>query len=478
MTELQEVDIGTQPLARFAEFVDPQTLNERIARAERLRQAFEGRIVWHVNSTAVGGGVAEMLHVLLPYVRGSGVDTRWLVLNGVDDFFAVTKRLHHALHGSVGDGSSLGEDARKIYDRVVAENAEDLVTRVRPGDVVILHDPQTAGLVPYMADRGAITFWRCHVGADTRGEQTDLAWNLIGPYLDQAVATIFTRKQYVPDCCDHGRSVMIPPSIDPFSPKNQHLDQAVVRSILAATGIIDGPPGDGEPTFRYEDGSTGRVERQATIERYGAPPSWDDPLVVQVSRWDPLKDPVGVVAGFVQYLKSTPSDVDTQLVLAGPDVKAIPDDIEQGQVYDDTSAAVKALPENVRRRIHLACLPMDDIQENAAIVNALQTHARVIVQKSLREGFGLTVTEAMWKSRPVLASAVGGILDQIEDGVHGLLIQDPKNAVEFASLLANLLQDEEGAERMGAAARKRVGENYLGIHSLVAYADLIERFSD
>jgi trehalose synthase len=478
MTKLQEVDIGTQSLKRFAEFIDEATLDNAIGTAERWRRVLEGRVVWHVNSTAVGGGVAEMLHVLLPYVRGFGIDTRWLVLEGNDDFFVVTKRLHHALHGSVGDGSSLGEDARRIYESVIAENAEDLVARVRPGDVVILHDPQTAGLVPYMADLGAITFWRCHVGADTRGEQTDLAWNLIGPYLDRSAANIFTRDQYIPDCCDHGRSIIIPPSIDPFSPKNQHLDDAVVRSILVATGIIEGPPGDGEPTFRYGDGSPGRVERKSVVERHGAPPSWSDPLVVQVSRWDPLKDPVGVVAGFVQYLKSTPSDVDTQLVLAGPDVKAIPDDIEQAQVYDDTSAAVKALPDDVRRRIHLACLPMDDIQENAAIVNALQTHARVIVQKSLGEGFGLTVTEAMWKSRPVLASAVGGILDQIEDGVHGLLIHDPKNAVEFASLLANLLEDEDGAERMGEAARMRVGENYLGIHSLVAYADLIERFSD
>ncbi|MCH8813677.1 MAG: glycosyltransferase [Chloroflexi bacterium] len=478
MTKLQEVDIGTQPLERFREFIDPERLDGAIATAARLRDALKGRVVWHVNSTAVGGGVAEMLHVLLPYVRGCGIDARWLVLEGAEDFFVVTKRLHHALHGSVGDGSSLGEDARKIYERVVAENAEDLVARVRPGDVIILHDPQTAGLVPHMVDRGVITFWRCHVGADTRDEQTDLAWDLIGRYLDRAVANIFTRNQYIPDCCDHGRSVIIPPSIDPFAPKNQPLDDNVVRSILAATGIIADPPGDAEPSFRREDGSPGRVERQSVVDRHGAPPSWDNRLVVQVSRWDPLKDPVGVVRGFAEYLKSNASDVDTHLVLAGPDVKAIPDDIEQAQVYHDTSAAVKELPDGIRRRIHLACLPMEDLQENAAIVNALQTHASVVVQKSLREGFGLTVTEAMWKSRPVLASAVGGILDQIEDRVDGLLIKDATNPVEFASLLAILLQDEDRAAKMGAAARKRVSENYLGIHSLFAYAALIERFGE
>ncbi|MFQ5473651.1 MAG: glycosyl transferase family 1, partial [Dehalococcoidia bacterium] len=201
MTKLQEVEIATQSIERFREFIDAETFGVAIATAERLRQALEGRVVWHINSTAAGGGVAEMLHVLLPSVRGFGIDAHWLVLSGEDDFFVVTKRLHHALHGSEGDGSSLVEDARKIYDRVIAKNARELVNIVRPGDVVILHDPQTAGLVPYMADLGAVTFWRCHVGADTRGEQTDLAWDLIGPYLDRSAANIFTRHQYIPECC-------------------------------------------------------------------------------------------------------------------------------------------------------------------------------------------------------------------------------------------------------------------------------------
>jgi len=478
MSKLQDVPIGTRSLDRFGEYVEAEALGAALVIAQRITAALKGRVVWHVNSTAAGGGVAEMLHVLLPYARAFGIDARWLVLGGDDDFFVVTKRLHHALHGSRGDGSSLGEDARKVYERVVAENAEELGTLVKPGDVVILHDPQTAGLIPYMADLGALTFWRCHVGADTKDEQTDLAWNLIGPYLGRSVANIFTRSQYIPDCCDHGRSVIIPPSVDPFSPKNQPLDDFAVRSILQTTGIIEGPVGDAAPAFLRGDGSPGLVARKSEVERLGRPPVWETPLVAQVSRWDPLKDPVGVIRGFAHYLKSNESDTETHLVVAGPDVKAIPDDIEQAGVYAATSDAMRELPAGLRERVHLACLPMEDLEENGAIVNAIQQHATVVVQKSLKEGFGLTVTEAMWKSRPILASAVGGIQDQIEDGVHGLLLKDPKDPAEFATLLADLLQNKDRAAEMGAAARKRVSETYLGFHSLLAYADLIERFSD
>lgn len=478
MSKLQDVPIGTRSLDRFGEYVNPEEFSAALGIAERTAAALKGRVVWHVNSTAAGGGVAEMLHVLLPYTRGIGIDARWLVLGGDDDFFVLTKRLHHALHGSKGDGSSLGEDARKLYERVAAENAEELVARVKPRDVVILHDPQTAGLVPYMADLGALTFWRCHVGADTKDEQTDLGWALLCPYLDRAAANIFSRRQYIPDCCDHGRSVIIPPSVDPFSPKNQQLDDFAMRSILQTTGIIEGPAGDAAPAFLRADGSPGLVASESVVERHGRPPAWETPLVVQVSRWDPLKDPVGVIRGFAYYLKSNASDKETHLILAGPDVNAIPDDIEQAGVYSATSAAMSDLPDGIRERVHLARLPMDDLEENGAIVNAIQQHATVVVQKSLKEGFGLTVTEAMWKSRPVLASAVGGIQDQIEHGVHGLLLKDPKDPAEFASHLAELLQNKDRATEMGAAARKRVRETYLGFHSLLAYAHLIERFSD
>lgn len=475
--ELIEVPIGAQPVGRYAEFIDEETMAEAGSVADMIRDMQEGRVVWNINSTALGGGVAEMLRALLPYVRGAGIDTRWLVLGGNEDFFRITKRLHHALHGSKGDGSPLGDEEREIYEDVLQQNADELNGRVRRRDIVILHDPQTAGLIPILSRKGAIVIWRCHVGSDDVDEQTRLGWDFLAPYMEKALATIFTRNQYIPECCNSGRSVVVPPSIDPFSPKNQRMDDAAVRSILVNTGLVEGPPGDSPPVFSREDGSPGRVDRQADVLRHGRAPTWDTPLIVQVSRWDPLKDPVGVMEGYVEYLHAAGAPSDAQLVLAGPNVHAISDDIEQAAVYDQTIEAWRKLPHSTRNRIHLACLPMADIEENGAIVNALQTHAAVVVQKSIREGFGLTVTEAMWKARPVLASAVGGIIEQIDDGVEGLLLKDPRDKQEFASKLDILLSDTKKAEKMGVAAREKVRRNYLGLTNLMQYARLIVKLT-
>jgi trehalose synthase len=209
----------------------------------------------------------------------------------------------------------------------------------------------------------------------------------------------------------------------------------------------------------------------------GRAPTWDTPLVVQVSRWDPLKDPVGVIKGFAQLIEGT-CPHGAELVLAGPDVTAISDDPEGAQVFASVVDQWRQLPHVVRNRIHLASLPTADVEENAAIVNALQRHAAIVVQKSLHEGFGLTVTEAMWKARPVVASAVGGIQDQIEDGVSGRLLENPADLETFAAVLRELLGDPEGCERMGGAARQRVRDHFLGMGHLVKYAALIEALDE
>jgi trehalose synthase len=320
---------------------------------------------------------------------------------------------------------------------------------------------------------GAFVIWRCHVGTDEPGAEVDLAWDFLGPYIERVPATIFTREQYIPECCDHGRSVIIPPSIDPFSPKNQEMTETMQRSILVHTGIIEGPNG-ATPKFERQDGSPGRVDRHADIIRSGRPPAWDTPLIVQVSRWDPLKDPVGVMEGFGKLLER-PLQRHPELVLAGPNVSAVSDDPEGKGTLDRTEAAWRRLPHGFRDRVHLACLPMADDEENAAIVNALQRHATIVVQKSLKEGFGLTVTEAMWKARPVVGSGVGGIRDQIEDGKSGLLLGNPLNLDEFATALETLLNDPKLCLKLGENARERVREHYLGIRHLLQYAELIER---
>ncbi len=474
MPGLKQVRVGAKPVELLRPLVGEDRIRETYRAAEEMRRRLEGRVFWNVNSTESGGGVAEMLRSLLGHVQALGIDTRWLVIEGTSEFFRITKRLHHALHGSKGDGSQLGERERAVYDRVLQANAEELLGLIRPRDFVFLHDPQTAGLVPHLVRSGAIVIWRCHVGGDKPDGEVGLGWSFLAPYLEGVAATVFSRNHYIPDCCDHGRSVVIPPSIDAFSAKNQELDDATVRAILVHTGLVEGPPGEGSPTFRREDGSPGRVQRHADVLRLGRAPGWETPLVVQVSRWDRLKDPTGVMQGFAQLVDGA-APAGAELVLAGPNAKAIADDPEQATVLDEVMAAWRRLPRSDRNRVHLASLPMADVEENAAIVNALQRHAAIVVQKSLHEGFGLTVTEAMWKGRPIVASAVGGIQDQIADGVHGLLLQDPLDTRALGTALGRILQDSDYAARLGTNARCRVRDEFLVVRHLIQYAELMER---
>jgi trehalose synthase len=472
---LQEIHVGAQPLRRFLPLLGEATVYEVEQVAAATADRLAGRVLWNVNSTARGGGVAEMLPSLLAYTRGAGIDARWLVITGSDTFFRITKRLHHALHGSPGDGSPLGSAERAAYEAVLAANAEELLALVRPRDIVLLHDPQTAGFAPVLTRNGARVIWRSHIGSDQSGAEVERGWAFLAPYLAEVQAFVFSRAAYIPALCDPTRTVVIPPSLDPFTPKNQELEEATVRAMLVQTGLVEGPMGEGATTFLREDGSPGRVDRAADVVHLGRAPAWATPLVVQVSRWDPLKDHLGVMQGFADLLADAGDAAGADLVLAGPNVHAVADDPEGAAVYDALLAAWRALPHAHRRRVHLASLPMEDAEENAAIVNALQRHATVVVQKSLHEGFGLTVTEALWKARPVVASAVGGIQDQIVDGVHGLLVPDPIDLAAFSAALHRVLHSPVLAARLGAAARQRVRDEYLGVRHLRQYAELLAR---
>jgi trehalose synthase len=215
-----------------------------------------------------------------------------------------------------------------------------------------------------------------------------------------------------------------------------------------------------------QDGTPGRVDRDAQLFE-DQPLTPGDPTVVQVSRWDGLKDPLGVIEGFAAHVTGA------HLVYAGPAVDAVSDDPEGERVLRQAIEARDRLPEDARRRVHLAALPMEDAEENAIIVNALQRHAGVVVQKSLAEGFGLTVAEAMWKARPVVASRIGGIQDQIVDGDSGVLLDDPRDLDAFGAALRRLLAGREAAERMGARARERVRDEFLSARSLLQYLELV-----
>jgi len=478
MTRLEEVRVGVHALERFEDLIGEDRLREAMATAAWARRSLSKRVFWNLNSTAVGGGVAEMLQSILGYTRSIGIDTRWMVISAEPEFFRITKRLHHALHGSSGDGSELGERERHIYEETLRENAVELAPLMRPRDIVLLHDPQTAGLAPHLHNSGVHILWRCHIGHDHSNAEVEYGWEFLRPYLEDVPVFIFTRQTYVPEMCHQDRSVIIQPSIDAFCAKNHELSEASIRTILVHTGLVEGPPPkDADHGFLRDDGSPGRVERRADIVRLGRPPAWETPLVVQISRWDPLKDMQGVMEGFARLVDGiTPANA--ELVLAGPNVTGVADDPEGSIVYEEVVEAWRALPHAVRNRVHLVSLPTADVQENAVIVNALQRHATVVVQKSLQEGFGLTVTEAMWKARPVLASAVGGIQDQIEDGVSGVLLKDPADLDGFAEALGSLLENPERVQRLGAAARERVRERFLGVDHLLKYAEVIRRIDE
>jgi trehalose synthase len=406
---LTEVALSELPLARFDGLLSP-------AGIERLRRAvatagplLEGRTVWNVNSTRRGGGVAELLESLLPYARGAGVDARWLVVHGDDRFFRLTKRLHNRLHGAVGDGGPLGREERDAYEAAVAPAARALADRVKPGDVVILHDPQTAALTRGLGSSDVKIVWRAHIGVDEPGDLVRSAWEFLRPFVQAADICVFSRPSYAWDVVPEAQRAFISPSIDPFAPKNEDLDADTVRSILIAAGLRRGNTTHLPAAFTRSDGTVGTVRSRVRTDG-GRLPRAGDPLVLQVSRWDALKDPLGVIDAFVRHVAPYTT---AHLLYAGPEVAAVSDDPEGAQVLDGVRAHRRALPAEVRPRVHLAMLPLADPEENAAIVNALQRSATVVVQKSLAEGFGLTVAEAMWKGRPVVASAIGGIQDQI-----------------------------------------------------------------
>lgn len=467
MAAVDEVEVGALAPERFREL-----LGSRYDEFERgigqAREFFDGRVVWHINSTARGGGVAELLQSLLAYARGAGVDARWGVIAGEAEFFVVTKRIHNHLHGASGDGGDLGAAEREIYERTLAPAADDLAARVRRDDVVFLHDPQTAGMVARLRETGATVVWRCHVGLDLPNATARGAWDFLRPYVEDADAFVFSRRAFVWEHLDEEQIWLIAPSIDVFSPKNQELDPLAVRSILQRIGLADGAITD-VPQFVRQDGTPGRVDRAAEVHQDGPVPT-DATLITQVSRWDRLKDPVGVLRGFAGELADLG---DAHMLLVGPSVAAVADDPEGEEVLAEVVAARAGLAPGLRARTHLACLPMDDVQENAAMVNAIQRRSDIVVQKSLAEGFGLTIAEAMWKSRAVMASGRGGIQDQITDAVNGVLLSNPEDLVAYGRALRDLVEDPQRRTALGAAARLRVEEDFLGTRHLLQYLELL-----
>ena len=308
------------------------------------RAAFAARPIWCVNSTASGGGVAELLRTMLSYVSGVGIEARWAVITGDAEFFAITKRIHNFIHGSAGDGGSLGHDERQIYDQVMAANLPGLLRLIAPQSVVLLHDPQTAGLVRPLQQHGCTVVWRSHIGALRSNAYVDEAWAFIEPYVRDADLLVFSERSYVPAILADAPTAIVAPSIDPFSPKNTELAPQTVHAIVVAAGLLAGAPPTTAPFFRRFTGQMSEVHSRVDLLDGGPAPEAGRPLVLQVSRWDRLKDHLGVLQGFAhRTLADTDAD-QKRFVHRFP--LLLPGDDRQADIHDlPTKAEAKMYPQ-------------------------------------------------------------------------------------------------------------------------------------
>lgn len=447
-------EVERPPIAfeRFRPLLGP-AYDDISDRLEAARLRLQGRTLWNLNSTATGGGVAEMLRPFLADAQGAGFRARWLVIDGDGPFFRVTKKIHNHLHNA-GEDQPFTDDDRIIYESTLADRVKEVLRWVAPGDVAVINDPQPLGLAPALVAAGVTCIWRCHIGADDPGPAAHAAQEFLLPHLCSVQACVFSRAAHAWGQLDPDQVRVIPPFIDAFSPKNRELDSGAVTTILQSAGLLGG-----EEAY---------LRNPVTLVDGGKPPPPDVPLVTQVSRWDMLKDPVGVIHGFAQHVVPTTG---AHLVIAGPATSSVGDDPEGSAVVEACLATWRDLPPEVQPRVHLACLPMADLDENAVRVNALQRASTVVVQKSLAEGFGLTVTEALWKCRPVVGSRVGGIQDQIVPDLSGLLV-DPSDLPAFGDAVCRLLSDGTMGTALGRAGHERVRDHYLGAGHLLRWAEL------
>jgi trehalose synthase len=426
--------------------------------------------VWHVNSTPDGGGVAELLKGYLRRHNALGVRTRWLVADGSPEFFAITKSLYFMLYGVPAEDMRATREDAEHYCQVTAQQARLVTEYCGKGDTVVLHDSQTTGMAPLLNRAGLRVIWQCHIGSTDESPEHDAAWKFLAPYLDDIDGFIFSMRDYVPSFLPSDKVAVIMPAIDPLSPKNRLLDGPLTGAVLEAAGLAppDGPKlADLAPFL-----GRGRAELESlTSVTQDAPIPPGAPVVVQVSRWDPVKDMHGVLAAF-----GAAEFDDVHLVLAGPDPALIADDPRAKEVLADVDALRRSLDPVIRRRVHLVALSGADFEGSAFIVNALQQRADVVVQKSLREGFGLTVAEGKWKSKPVIGGAVGGIPLQITPGRTGLLV-DPTDISALTRALIDLIGDPARRCALGNAAHDDVGERFLIDRQLAEYVDVYRTVS-
>jgi trehalose synthase len=413
----------------------------------------------HVNATARGDEVARLLHGLVPAQAAAGGSTGWAVLGTDPVFLAFTRYLHHLLHGRA-DALTTQRLAVAVphYRSVLEPQAAWLAARLAPGDAVVLHGPQTLGMAPVLAGAGLRTVWHCHSGTtDEEASGPAAVWDAFRAELSTVDAVASTLPEFAPRALPAARRHVVAPAVDPDSPRNQVLSGAEVTALLADLGLTSKHP--------KHSRHSGKVLQDRPLPA-------DAPMVLQLSRWAPLKDMAGV-------LRSVPElSADTHVVLAGHDPAEPPGDPEGQAVLDEVIELWSGLSPADRSRVHLVSLSTQDER----VANALQRRADVVLQKSLAEGFGLTVTEAMLKRRAVVAADVGGLRQQISPGHNGMLV-NPRDPGEVADALRGLLDDPLRRRRLGTHAAASVHRRYLmprlvADYRLLAAPEPLNRASD
>jgi len=367
----------------------------------RISEKLKGRVIQNINSTAVGGGVAEILIRMVPLLKELGVDARWDVIKGGAQFFEVTKKFHNALHGKAED---IKPQDFGVFMETSQKNIDELDTY---GDIVYIHDPQPITLVNKRRDNKWI--WRCHVDISSPNNEV---WKFLKTFIVKYDAAVFSAPSFSQELPN--RQFLISPSIDPLSDKNRELSQDEIGAVLEKYGIVN-----------------------------------DKPIITQISRFDRLKDPLGVISAYQKAKRYA----DCQLILAGG---AAQDDPEGMDVLEEVRKKCEGDPD-----VHVLLLPQDDIA-----VNALQRASTIIVQKSLKEGFGLTVAEALWKAKPVVASNIGGIPLQVTHKYSGLLCRSIDGA---AFAIKQLLNSPKYAKKLGENGREHIKNNFLITRHVMDY---------
>jgi trehalose synthase len=454
--------------------------------ASKFVPRIRGRKIWMVNSAFQGGGVAEMMPRLISLFRQLGVECDWVVFSSeIKEFYTLTKKIHNQIHGE-GEADFTGEEMH-LYREVNRQNAEEFSRLLKPDDIVVIHDPQPMGMAEFVLKTVPVTFiWRCHIGYDKQSKNTEAAWDFLKPYAEAFSLAVFSASEYIPSYFA-GRSVIMHPTVDPLDHKNRELQIHKVVGIFCNSNLVTEyhpvlTPPFTEPVRRLQPDGTFRSpllpEDIGILFR---------PLVVQISRWDRLKGFLPLMQGFAElkgnigkYSNGSERNVRRlqlcHLIMAGPDPDYVEDDPEGRDVINELKGHYLSLPGNVQSYISILKLPMADRKSNELIVNALQRTATIVVQNSLKEGFGLTVTEAMWKAKPVIGSNVCGIRQQIRDGMDGLLIQDPFNMNEIAERLNFALSRPKEREVWGHYGHKSVIEKFLIFTQLRSWLQIFVSF--